>query len=206
MPRAGLSEERVIAEAERIADDVGLPNLTLAALAGNLGVRQPSLYKHIGGMDALQRSISLRAKFDLADVLGRAAVGKSTDTAVRAICFAYRDWAQRHPGRYAATVRAPEPGDAEDEAAAAEAVGIVLDVLAGYGLGGVDAIDAARALRSALHGFIALEAAEGFGLPADIDRSFTRLVEGLIVALRTLSPNPQPTPGGPAAMTPSTPG
>ena len=188
MPRAGLTEDLVVAEAERIADAVGLPQLTLAALADSLGVRQPSLYKHIDGMSALQRSISLRARRALADEMARAAVGRSGDDAIRAIALAYREWAHRHPGRYAATVRAPQPGDPDDQSASAAAVGVVLDVLAGYGLHGDDAIDAARGLRSALHGFISLEAAGGFGLPVDIERSFARLVDGLVGWLQVLAP------------------
>jgi AcrR family transcriptional regulator len=185
--RAGLSEDRVVVEAERIADEVGLSRLTLAALAESLGVRQPSLYKHIDGMDALQRSIAVRAKTELGEVLGRAAVGKAGDDAIRALSTAYRRWALEHPGRYSATVRAPEPGDTDDEAASASVVGVVFDVLAGYDLHGVDAIDATRALRSTLHGFIALESSGGFGLPVDVDRSFERLVDGLVVALKTLA-------------------
>jgi hypothetical protein len=48
------------------------------------------------------------------------------------------------------------------------------------GLSGDDAVDATRALRAALHGFVVLEAAHGFGVAADVDRSFTRLLDGLI--------------------------
>ena len=187
MARAGLSEDRVVVEAERIADEVGLSRLTLAALAESLGVRQPSLYKHIDGMDALQRSIAVRAKTELGEVLGRAAVGKAGDDAIRALSTAYRRWALEHPGRYSATVRAPQPGDTDDEAASAAVVGVVFDVLAGYDLHGIDAIDATRALRSMLHGFIALESSGGFGLPVDVDRSFERLVDGLVVALTSLT-------------------
>ena len=187
MARAGLSEDRVVVEAERIADEVGLSRLTLAALAESLGVRQPSLYKHIDGMDALQRSIAVRAKTELGEVLGRAAVGKAGDDAIRALSTAYRRWALEHPGRYSATVRAPQPGDTDDEAARAAVVGVVFDVLAGYDLHGIDAIDATRALRSTLHGFIALESSGGFGLPVDVDRSFERLVDGLVVALTSLT-------------------
>lgn len=187
MPRSGLSQDRVVLEAERIADEVGLPKLTLAALAERLGVRQPSLYKHIDGMDALQRSIAVRAKVELADVLGRAAVGKSRDAAVRAVCLAYRAWALEHPGRYGATVRAPGPGDIDDLAASTAAVAVVFEVLSGYGLDGEVAIDATRAMRASLHGFVALETADGFGLPRDIARSFDRLVDGLVAALETNS-------------------
>jgi len=56
------------------------------------------------------------------------------------------------------------------------------DVLSAYELRGDDAIDAIRAFRSMLHGFVALECGGGFGLPVDIDRSFDRLVRGLVVA------------------------
>ncbi len=58
MPRAGLTTLRVVQEAEEVADEVGLANLTLAAIAPRLGVRIPSLYKHVGGMDDLQRLVA----------------------------------------------------------------------------------------------------------------------------------------------------
>ncbi len=49
-------------------------------------------------------------------------------------------------------------------------------VLESYGLRGDEATHAIRGLRSLLHGFVSLEAAGGFGLPLDLDESFTRLV------------------------------
>jgi AcrR family transcriptional regulator len=176
-----------VEEAERMADAVGLGRLTLAALAEDLGVRQPSLYKHIASMAGLQRSISVRAKVELGDVLARAAVGRSGGTAIQAMSRAYRRWALEHPGRYEAAQRAPAPGDEEDEAASAAAVQVCADVLTAYELHGDDAIDAIRAFRSALHGFVALESGGGFGLPVDIDRSFERLVDGLVAAFATWS-------------------
>jgi AcrR family transcriptional regulator len=177
-----LTETRVIEEAERIADEVGLSSLTLAALAQRLKVRQPSLYKHIAGMDGLQRSIGLRAKNELAGVLGRAAVGRARGDAIVSMSNAYRAWALEHPGRYAATQRAPVPGDAEDESASSNVVRVAFDVMAGYALRDDEAVDAIRALRAALHGFVTLEAGDGFGLPVDVDRSFDRLVAGLTTA------------------------
>jgi AcrR family transcriptional regulator len=182
VPRAGLTEILVIEEAERLADEVGLPRMTLAALASRLGVRQPSLYKHIEGMDGLVRSISVRAKNELAYVLARAAVGRERADALTSISHAYRVWALKHPGRYAAAQSAPAPGDTEDQAASLAVVQVATDILAGYELGDDDAIDATRALRSALHGFITLESSGGFGLPVDVDRSFERLVNGIATA------------------------
>ena len=185
MPRAGLTTDRVVAEAERIADEVGLARLTLAALAHRLGVRQPSLYKHVDGLDGLRRGIAVRAKDELAGTLARAAVGRSRGDAIAALAGAYRRWALQHPGRYAAAQRAPAPDDPEDQAASQAVVCVVTDVLAGFELRDDDVIDAVRALRSALHGFVTLEVTGGFGLPADIDRSFDRLVRGLVRAFST---------------------
>nr|WP_274387673.1 TetR-like C-terminal domain-containing protein [Salsipaludibacter albus] len=92
---------------------------------------------------------------------------------------AYRAYAVEHPGRYAATVRAPGPDDVALRAASDAVLSTVLAVLGDLGLTGDDAVDAARAVRSALHGFVTLEAAGGFGLPRDVDRSFTSLVDTL---------------------------
>jgi AcrR family transcriptional regulator len=153
--------------------------VTLAAIADEFGVAVPSLYKHVAGIDDVQRQQAARAVRELGDALAGAAVGKARGDALRAMAQAYRAYAGEHPGRYAATVRAPDPEDTEHVAASEGVLATVLAVLAGYGLEDDDAIDAARAVRSALHGFVALEAAGGFGLPQDVDRSFARLVDGL---------------------------
>ena len=183
MPRAGLSTDRVVTAAADLADEVGLDQLTLAAVAARLGVRQPSLYKHVASSGALQRLISMRGKAELGDVLGRAAIGRARDDALVAMAHAYRAWALDHPGRYQAAQRAEAPGDVELEAVARRTVEVVAVVMEGYGLDGDDAIDAIRAYRAALHGFVSLEASGGFGFPASVDRSFDRLVHALVVAL-----------------------
>lgn len=183
MPRVGLTRDRVVAEAAIMADEVGLSRLTLAALAEKLGVRQPSLYKHIDSMAGLQRSISLRSQRELGDVLARAAVGRAGADAIHAMSHAYRGWALLHPARYEASQMAPIPGDLESESTASAVVQVIADVLAAYRLEGDDAVDAIRAFRSTLHGFVALEAQGGFALSASIERSFERLVHGFTVAL-----------------------
>lgn len=183
MPRAGLTRDRVVEEAAIMADEVGLSRLTLAALAERLGVRQPSLYKHIDSMAGLHRSISLQSQRELGDVLARAAVGRSGAVAIHAMSHAYRNWALQHPARYEASHIMPAPGDVESEATMLASIQIIADVLAAYELEGDDAVDAIRAFRSTLHGFVALEAQGGFAMAASIDRSFERLVHGFTVAL-----------------------
>ena len=51
--------------------------------------------------------------------------------------------------------------------------------LSGLGREGDDAVHAIRALRSAVHGFAAIEAAGGFALAVDRDASFEYLIARL---------------------------
>ena len=182
--RVGLDRAAVVAAAARLADADGLESVTLARLAAELGVRPPSLYSHVAGQEGLRRELALLGIRELGRRMGRAAMGKAGDDALRALAVAYWDFAREHPGLYAASVRAPDPADAELTAASTEVVGVARAVLAGYGLGGDDALHAVRALRSVLHGFVALEALGGFGLPLDLDESFRRLLDGFIAGLR----------------------
>ncbi|MDQ0120995.1 AcrR family transcriptional regulator [Pseudarthrobacter defluvii] len=175
----------MIGEAARLIDQRGIDGLSLAVLAEQLGVRGPSLYKHVDGVDALRRGVMLAAKRALGDAMAHAAVGRSGADAIKAVCLAYRAWALDHPGQYPLSMRAPAPDDEEDAAVSAQLVGIAYRVLAGYGLEGDDAVDATRFFRSALHGYVALETSGGFALPVDLDRSFQRLVGSVVTAIST---------------------
>ena len=56
-------------------------------------------------------------------------------------------------------------------------------VLAGLGVPDEDTVPLIRAVRSALHGFVSLEASGGFGLPEDVDASFETLVDVLVAGM-----------------------
>ena len=184
MPRAGLSAAAVVRAAAALADADGLEALTLARIAASVGVRTPSLYNHVGGLDDVRRRIALAALRELGDALRDAAVGRAGDDALTAMAHAYRTYARAHPGRYAATQRAPATADADLTDAARGAVDVLLAILRGYGLEGDDAIHAARGVRSALHGFVALETGGGFGIPVDLDESFDRMIAALARGVR----------------------
>lgn len=180
-----MTPERVVEVAAGLADKHGLDSLTLAAVAAELGVRTPSLYKHVDGLPALRRLLALRAKQELARVLGAAAVGRARGDALRAVALAYRDWAVEHPGTYAAAQAAPLPEDAEDVAASEAVVGVVFDVLRGYDVDDEVLVDATRTLRAGLHGFVALEAAGGYAMARPVGDSLAWWLDSLDRALAT---------------------
>jgi AcrR family transcriptional regulator len=188
VPRAGLNREKIAATAAAVADEAGLDRLTLAAVAQRCGVSLPGLYKHVGGLDAVKRDIAVLAVRELTADLASRAAGLAGRDALLAIAHAYRGYAVAYPGRYAASVRAPAPGDGEHAEVGAAAIGVLAAVLKGYRIEGEDAIDAIRMLRAALHGFVSLEAAGAFALPQAVDASFTRLVDALHTAWTTWVP------------------
>lgn len=181
--RVGIDRDAVVRAAAKIADDEGWDALTLARVAGKLRVRSPSLYNHVGGLEALRRELKLLVMRELNTALTRATIGKSRDDAVRALAVAYRAFVKRHPGTYAATMVAAPKNDPAVEAAAGHIVETCLSVLSGYGLDRREGIHAIRAMRSAVHGFAALEIAGGFGIPLDVDKSFDWLVSSLLKGL-----------------------
>lgn len=183
MPRQGLDTSRVVEKAARIADAEGLGDVTLARVAEALGVRAPSLYNHIEGRAGLLRLLAIQSIAELAEMMRDAAVGRSGADALRAVARAYRSYAREHPGRYAATVAAPAPGDDEVADVARRAVEVIVAVLAGWGFEGEQILHRVRVIRSGLHGFVTIEAEGGFGLPLDIDESFDLLLSMLVAGL-----------------------
>ena len=188
-PRAGLNRAAVVEAAAALADEGSLEDLSLADLAGRLGVRKPSLYNHIAGVGDLRRGLALVGIRELGRRLSRAAAGKAGDEGLFALAEAYRLFVKQRPGLYEATVRSYrlyEPGDPELGAAEAETLGTVLAVLASCGIRGEEeAIHAARGLRSIAHGFATLENAGGFGMSLDPDESFHKLMRAFAGGLRS---------------------
>jgi AcrR family transcriptional regulator len=207
--RAGLSRDEVARIALRLVDEggpTGFDDLSLARVATAAGVATPSLYKHIASLARLRQEVALVCTRDFADVCTAASIGRSEADALRSLAVAMRDFARARPGRYAAVQVGPDPDDpaqAELRAEASRVVGVIAAVLQGFGLPESRAIDAVRAARSALHGFVSIELAGGFRLPEDLDRSFDTLVELLVEGFRGLAD--APTRGRPESTTPSRP-
>ncbi|HET9125942.1 MAG TPA: WHG domain-containing protein [Solirubrobacteraceae bacterium] len=186
MARVALDAERVVRAAAELADAEGPQRLTLAALAQRLGIRTPSLYAHVDGLADLRLRVAADALQELRRVLTAAVLGRAGADALRAAAGAYRAWALAHPGRYATI--AYGACDPETTAAALGALDPVLAIMRGYGLEGEDAIHATRVVRSALHGFIALQAQGGFQMQADADETWERMITLLDRGLAAAAP------------------
>jgi AcrR family transcriptional regulator len=185
-PRANLTKQTVVQATADLINAEGQEALSLGRLAKDLGVRTPSLYNHIDGLPGLMRELSILNASNLAERLSEAAIGKSGPEAVRAIMGAMRTYVKECPGLYMSTVRAagtqPE-ANPKLEQEENRTVKVGMAVMASFGLEEEDAIHALRGMRSLVHGFATLEISGGFGIPLDLDESFSRLVDIFIAGL-----------------------
>lgn len=184
MPRVGLSPAGVVDAAVALIDAEGPAALTLAAVAQRCGVATPSLYKHVRNLADLRLLVSARVMEEMAERLGAAVMGRAGDDAVRELMLAYRRYVLDHPHRYALFDQTPHP-DPVWAVPAERLTGVVLSVLREYGMEGSAAIHAARCLRSAAHGFTSLETIGGFGLPEELDDTYTQLIHMLTRSFHT---------------------
>src|SRR5882724_10032512 len=100
--RVGITQQAVLDAAAKIADTEGIEALSLTRLAGMLGIRTPSLYAHVRGLDDLRRRVALVAVDSLAVELRAATEGKTGRAALDAIADTYRSFARERPGQYRA--------------------------------------------------------------------------------------------------------
>ena len=190
MARAGLGTASVTRAGAELADETGIDHLSMGALAERLGVKTPSLYKHVDNVADLTHRIGVLAMGELADTVGDAIRGLAGRDALVAAAQAMRTFIKDHPGRYAAgnAARPTGPDDPLVPAAARllDALGAVLH---GYRLDPERHVHAMRMLRSSLHGFATLEESGGFMIDTSIDDSFTWMVslidQGLTSESRT---------------------
>ncbi len=178
MPRAGLAPASVTAAGAHLADELGFAQLSMGLLAERLGVRTPSLYKHVTSQADLTHRIAVLAMNELADAIRDAIQGRAGGEALAAGAQAMRTYVREHPGRYAAAdaARASGPDDSL-VAADARVLASWAAMLRGYRIDPGQEIHAMRLLRSVLHGFATEEASGGFQIDTDIDESFAWIVD-----------------------------
>jgi len=156
-------KEEILDAASRILTEQGYAELSMRKLADVLGIRAPSLYKHVSGKDEVVAGLQERALRSLGEALSRAQTG------VRSLGVAYRGWALANPAEYNLFTRIPLHRDllapGTEEAAAAPVLAAVADDQ-----------DRARVLWALAHGLVDLELAGRFPPDADIGAAWRTAV------------------------------
>ncbi|MEU6483884.1 TetR/AcrR family transcriptional regulator [Streptomyces sp. NPDC046887] len=191
---------------EQIAT-AGASALSLNAIAKQLGMSGPALYRYFAGRDELITELVRDAYRSLADALG-AAAADGADLA--RLAHALRDWALADPHRYFLVYGTPVPGyhaPADTTAIADEVMSLLLDACTSLVPAGAStplgahlqehrtwadghpappaALQLAMNLWTRLHGALSLELAGHFtGMGFDPARYFAAELDGLLASGR----------------------
>jgi AcrR family transcriptional regulator len=168
--------EEVVAAARRLLEEEGAAALTMRRLAEQLGIKAPSLYKHLPDKAALEAAIiatgleEAAARFeeavDSATIAGAAngdAAGGGA-SAVSALAAAYREFALAHPHLYRLMHDGPLPRQHLPAGVEERAAAPVLRVAGSRAR--------ARALWAFAHGMVMLELDQRFPPDADLDAAW----------------------------------
>jgi len=182
---ARTSRDAIVAAARSLLEEEGLDAVTMANVADRVGVRPPSLYKHVRDRGALIAAVADEAARELGLLMDEAVggvPGEGADARLLRAALAFRVHAGRSP-RAVFLVFAGLGGNLQPSVeAAAMAARPLLEVSAE--LAGQDrALVAARALTAFAYGFCAMEHAGAFRFGGDVDDAFRGGIEALLRGL-----------------------
>jgi AcrR family transcriptional regulator len=179
---ARTSLQQIVREGRRILEAEGLDQLTMARVAQAVGVRPPSLYKHVRDRGDLIRLIGNDAVTELGTRLALAAGSGDARQDLTAMARAHRAFAHTYPETYRLMwSRLPDEWrfDAELNAVASEPVLRAVGALVGE----PEMLMAARTFVAWAQGFVHMELAGAFRLGGDVEAAFGYGLERLTAAL-----------------------
>jgi AcrR family transcriptional regulator len=150
---------QAVVAARELLETEGEAALTMRRLADRLGIRAPSLYKHVPDKAALEVAVIESALADFGDALHAAGPD------LEALAHAYRGWALAHPHLYALATERALPRDRLPAGLEARAAAPLIAAVGGDENRG-------RAFWAAAHGLTSLELAGRFPMHADVDAAW----------------------------------
>ena len=176
-----LDKNKILDVAVEMVDKDGAQALTLRNLAGELGIKSPSLYKHFsGGLDEINTELMLYGWSLLEKAVLDSAIGRSKDEAVMAMCQSYRRFTNDHKGLYEIMQWYNMCQSEKHLKATQGMVNVMMRVLDGYDMDTEEKVHIVRMVRSFLHGFAALEVHGGYGSAFSVDDTFEFSIRTII--------------------------
>lgn len=180
---AKTSDDDVVRAARKLVERDGAECLSMQAVADEVGVRAPSLYKRFADRSALLAAVEMETFASLGRTLERAAkTGKPQPDLVE-MGRVYRRFAKSHPRLYEMLFSRSAPRGAEADRVRAEAAKPVVERVAQL-VGEKRALASARVLTAFVHGFVSMENAGAFRLGEGVDDAYEL---GLSMLLRSLT-------------------
>ncbi|MGL5809454.1 MAG: TetR/AcrR family transcriptional regulator [Nocardioides sp.] len=157
--------DEIVATAMRILEAEGEEALTMRRLADEIGIKAPSLYKHIESRDELIGALQAEGLRAFGTAFRDVLAAPTHAERLSAAASAYRALATRRPKLYRLTASRPLLRDRLPPGLEDEVGGVLVAVSGGDP-------DRSRALWALMHGLVDLELSDRFPEGIDIDRAW----------------------------------
>jgi AcrR family transcriptional regulator len=178
---AQVDHDMIVNKARDLIEAEGLGEFSLARLATALGVKAPSLYKHVASKAALLRAVNTLTVEQLVAAMRAAqeGAGKTPVQRLVEIARAYRLFAHTYPAAYALAFADVEP-ELRPDPQYLESLVLPLQAITEALVGQEHSLAALRGIWALIHGFVMLELAGQFQRGGDLSSTFIQAVEACI--------------------------
>jgi len=176
------SRDAIVAAARAIIEAEGLEAVTMQRVAERVGVRGPSLYKHVTDRAALVRAIGDAVTADLGRTISDAMGSGDPRRDLRSMAMAYRAFVHAHPAGYGLLFAGLAQDLRADPIASAEVGRPVVEAAARLD-GVADPLAAARTVVAWAHGFVSVESAGAFRLGGDVDAAYEAGIDLILAGI-----------------------
>ncbi len=179
---ARTSKDAIVVAARAVLEEDGLDAVVMSRVAERVGVRGPSLYKHVKDRAALVRAVADAVTDDLAAALATAVSTGDPRRDLVATAHAYRHFVHANPNGYGLLFAHLAPELQPDPARLADLAQPLIAAMTEL-VGDDRALSAARTMVAWAHGFVSMELAGAFRLGGNLDAAYAEGIEVLLAGV-----------------------
>lgn len=186
MSKNNISDELIIETSARIANKVGLDNLSLKIIAEELNIKSPSLYNHISSLNEIKSQLMVYGWKQIEEKMIDSAVGVSGYEALKNMCNVFYDYATNNKGIFTAMLWYNKYESDEKQNATTRLFNMLFKIMKSLNITDENINHIIRTLRGFLEGFSLLVNNNAFGKPISIKESFDLSLEIIMNGIKSL--------------------
>ena len=186
------NSKTVIETARILIEHEGVEALSLGKIAAELGIKAPSLYRHIKNKHALLQAVVERTYLRLFDAYDHALANADDDPIEQLLrlSLAQREFAANNPNTYMLAYSTQSPASETNPTMLLDRAILVQQIISQIS-GEEDSLPALRGLLAITHGFVMLELNGQFRRGGDLSETMEKIIEKVVE-----KPKPAPSRRG----------
>lgn len=178
-----ITKEAVIKATSDLADEKGLNNVSLKAVAQKLNIRTPSLYNHIESLDNLLLEVAHNGMRNMNERMMKVAVGKTGKEAIKLVSIEYLNYMIEHPGVYEIIQWAVWHGTEETATIFNNYLSLLTTLIQSCSLNKDKTLEILNMLTGIIHGYTTLQLGNAFSAPDKVRFELAEAIDTLLVGI-----------------------